>query len=56
MNDVAGLEFFGRAVERQLLEACQLLVNANDSMAAMVTVTNGDPFGVEEDEGSVEGG
>lgn len=31
-------------------------MNANDSVAAVVAITNGDPFGVEKDEGSVEGG
>ncbi len=56
MNDVAWLELFGGAVKRQLLEACQLLVNSNDSMTAVVAIANRDPFGVEEDECSVEGG
>lgn len=56
MNDIAGLELFGRAIEGQLLEACQLLVDVNDSMAAVVAITYGDSFGVEEDKGGVEGG
>jgi hypothetical protein len=56
MDDITGLELFGRAVERQFLEACQFLMDANDSVAAVVAITNGDSFGVEEDEGSMEGG
>lgn len=55
-NQISGLELFSRAVERQFLQACEAGEDANNAVAAVVAIADGDALGVEEGECSVEGG
>ena len=55
MNDVTLSKLFNCAVEWKLSKPSKLAVDAYDSMAAMVSLPNGDVLRVEEDEGGMEG-
>lgn len=55
VHDITRLQLFSRAVEIELLQPGELLVDPNNSMAAMVTLPDGDALGVEQDQESMEG-
>lgn len=46
VDDIAGLQVLGGAVQWQLLEPGQFLMDANDTVAAMIAFTNGDALWV----------
>lgn len=56
VNDIAGVEILGGTIEREFLEPGKLGVHVYDAVTAVVAFADGNAFGVEIDEGGVEGG